>query len=401
MKKPTKPKKASQVSSKGKAAPTQSKARGGAPAVKDEHLEWEEITRRQLIEQKTAETPERIEYALKVAGKIRSKRRASKPTAHLAAPKGLRVFDNLLAMMPDEKRSELENLRAELALGLEKFASILAQGNERVAQMVASCIQDSITLNEATTAQSAYRTHQSPPTAGIPLATWEVTLDDAGFMLAAEVAAKHAKPPTPKLRKAQNLAASAGRDFTSKAGELTQGELQIILEEVAVWLSEPESTGKARYKLILEEVVVWWPEPESSDKARYKRLFFSPTGSLKFFTPKSRFGKTGQRLQADILSLSQSAAQDVIKMLKAEEPPEAVLIGINNHQAATLEFVTRFIQKHTGKSGEMLESRAEWLEHKLCGLPLPQPEGSAEEQEKVKGRRKSISSWAKKRVRED
>lgn len=333
MKKPTKPKKASQVSTKGKAAPAQSKARGGA-------------------------------YS------------ARKP----AAAVGGSIFDHLLAMMPDEKRPELENLRAELAPGLQKFASILAQGNERFAQMVASCIQDSVTLNEATMAQSAYRTHQNPPTAGIPLAAWEVTLDDAGFTLAAEVAAKHAKPPTPKLRKAQNLAATAGRDLTSKARELTQGELQIVLEDVAGWLSEPESTGKARYK----------------------RLFFNAaSGSLKFFTPKSRFRKKGERLQADILSLSQSAARDVIKMLKAEEPPEAVLIGINNHQAATLEFVTRFIQKHTGKSGEMLESRAEWLEHRLCGLPLPQPEGSAEEQKKVKKRRKSISSWAKKRVRED
>jgi len=392
MKTPTKPKKASQVSSKGKAAPAQSKARGGAPAVKDEHSEWEEITKRSLIEQKTAETPERIEYALKVAGKIRSERRASKPTAHLAAPKGLRVFDNLLAMMPDEKRSELENLRAELAPGLEKFASILAQGNERFAQMVASCVQDSVTFDEATTAQAAYHANPSRvrfgkylgegamPAAGLPLAAWEVTLDDAGFTLAAEVAAKLIKPPTDSHRKAQNLAASAGRDLTSKAGELTQGERQIVLEEVATWLSEPESTGKARYK----------------------RLFFNAaSGSLKFFTPRSRFRKKGERLQADILSLSQRAARDVIKMLKVEEPPEAVLVGINNHQAATLEFVTRFIQKHTGKSGEMLESRAEWLEDKLCGLPLPQPKGSAEEQEKVKRRRKSISSWAKKRVRED
>ena len=109
----------------------------------------------------------------------------------------------------------------------------------------------------------------------------------------------------------------------------------------------------------------------------------------------------GKRLEADTLSLPQSAAQDVIKMLKAEKPPEAVLMGINNHQAATLEFVTRFIQKHTGKSGEMLESRAEWLEQRLCGLSLPEPEGSAEEQKKVKKRRKNISSWAKKRVRED
>ena len=344
MKKPTKPKKASQVSTKGKAAPAQSKARGGA-------------------------------YS------------ARKP----AAAVGGSIFDHLLAMMPDEKRPELEKLRAEVAPGLQKFASALSQENQRFAQMLASCIQDSVTLDGAKAAESAYLANPSrirfgdysgeagTPAAGLPLAAWEVTLDDAGFTLAAEVAAKHLKPPTEKQKKAQNLAASAGRDLTSKAKELTQGELQIVLEEVAVWLSEPESTGKARYK----------------------RLFFSPTGSLKFFTPKSRFRKKGERLQADILSLSQGAAQDVIKMLKAEKPPEAVLIGINNHQAATLKFVTRFIQKHTGKSGEMLESRAEWLEHRRCGLPLPQPEGSAEEQEKVKKRRKSISSWAKKRVRED
>jgi hypothetical protein len=333
MKMSTKPKKASQVSSKGKAAPTQSKARGGAYSGR-------------------------------------------KP----AAAGGESIFDHLLAMMPDEKRPELEKLRAKVAPGLQKFASALSQGNERFAQMLASCIQDSVTLDDAKAAESAYLANPCPPTAGLPLAAWEVTFDDAGFTLAAEVAAKHLKPPTKEQEKAQNLAASAGRDLTSKAKELTQGELQIVLEEVAGWLSEPESTGKARYK----------------------RLFFNTaSGSLKFFTPKSRFGKMGKRLEADTLSLPQSAAQDVIKMLKAEKPPEAVLIGINNHQAATLEFVTRFIQKHTGKSGEMLESRAEWLEHRLCGLSLPEPEGSAEEQKKVKKRRKNISSWAKKRVRED
>jgi hypothetical protein len=345
MKKLTKPKKASQVSSKGKAAPVQSKARGGA-------------------------------YS------------ARKP----AAAGRESIFDHLLAMMPDEKRPELEKLRAEVAPGLQKFASALNQGNERFAQMLASCIQDSVTLDDAKAAESAYLANPSrirfgdysgeagTPAAGLPLAAWEVTLDDAGFTLAAEVAAKHLKPPTKEQKKAQNLTASAGRDLTSKAGELTQGELQIGLEEVAGWLSEPESTGKARYK----------------------RLFFNTaSGSLKFFTPKSRFGKMGKRLEADTLSLPQSAAQDVIKMLKAEKPPEAVLMGINNHQAATLEFVTRFIQKHTGKSGEMLESRAEWLEHRLCGLSLPEPEGSVEEQKKVKKRRKNISSWAKKRVRED
>lgn len=345
MKKSTKPKKASQVLSKGKAAPTQSKARGGAYSARNP-----------------------------------------------AAAGGESIFDHLLAMMPDEKRPELEKLRAEVAPGLQKFASALNQGNERFAQMLASCIQDSVTLDDAKGAESAYLANPSrirfgdysgeagTPAAGLPLAAWEVTFDDAGFTLAAEVAAKHLKSPTKEKKKAQNLAASAGRDLTSKVRELTQGELQIVLEEFAAWLSKPESTGKARYK----------------------RLFFNTaSGSLKFFTPKSRFGKMGKRLEADTLSLPQSAAQDVIKMLKAEKPPASVLIGIDSHRAAALEFVTRFIQKHTGKSGEMLQSRAEWLEHKARGLRLPQPEGSVEEQKKVQRSRKYISRWAKKRVRED
>ena len=306
MKKPTKPKKASQVSSKGKAAPAQSKARGGASAatgrppwnspnwgqVWDKFL-WGEFEQILATSKRTPKRQEELRkrYREKLTGWIKN-------MVEIRA-----ASDAKWASMPTPPQSQVQTAEAECE------ALIAAHLREMEAE------QD---LEQQRTPQAFGRR-----------AFKALTLQDAGYSLAAEIA----------------------------DGD---GQLEISLEGLALWLQEllvpVENGGFTTFVdtdffseltrfVVGSDVGDSIPEKEShtgqTPRPRWRTM---PNGSFRHHPRNSPYGH-----QQSYVELNNSAGEWLWRELarSAFEDAEAAKVLshlLGWHQDAAMRFLQRFLK---------------------------------------------------------